>query len=180
MPFPKMAALVGCAETDIVSNAARTADLVRVPWSVLITALQNLPALVPILASYVPVFAGALAFVRWNGGIVLGASVSRHSSPRQHSPLSPVPHFPMATTACPGDKANHVPTVHLAQVLYFLAFAGAFFSPWLLSPSQVRQAVLGSLRTPRSVSRRGWWSEGVCVVVDPPADVLPEHSQDSH
>ncbi|GAA5869199.1 hypothetical protein JCM3774_003978 [Rhodotorula dairenensis] len=103
--------------SDPLLRDARPADVVTVPVRPLAAALRNLPALVPVLASYGPVFAGAVAFVRWNGGIVLG------------------------------DKANHVPTVHLAQVLYFLAFAAFFFSPLLLSPSRVHQALLGSVRT---------------------------------
>jgi hypothetical protein len=53
-----------------------------------------------------------------------------------------------------GDKSNHVPTVHVAQVWYFLAFAAFFFSPHLLGVSQVKQSISGSLQTPRSVGKK--------------------------
>lgn len=50
--------------------------------------------------------------------------------------------------AIAGDKSNHVPTVHLAQVFYFLAFAGGFFAPHLASVRRTRQALVGSFRSP--------------------------------
>lgn len=78
-----------------------------------------MPLLAPVLAPYMPVFVGALAFVAWNGGIVLG------------------------------DKANHVPVLHFPQVLYCIAFVAAFLSPLLLSPRAVWKAakgLVGSLR----------------------------------
>ena len=60
-----------------------TADLVTVPLKLLSLALQDLPALTPVLASYVPVFAAAIAFVRWNGGhIVLGEPAASFTSAR--------------------------------------------------------------------------------------------------
>ncbi|GAA5982340.1 hypothetical protein JCM10908_006604 [Rhodotorula pacifica] len=103
---------------DPLLQKARLGHLVVVPMSVILAALRNFPALLPVLASYLPVFAAALAFVRWNGGIVLG------------------------------DKANHVPTLHLAQVWYFLAFAAAFFAPQVLGVRPVMRALVGSVRTP--------------------------------
>ncbi|KAG0654607.1 glucosyltransferase [Rhodotorula mucilaginosa] len=112
----------GDFSSDPLLRDARPADLVTVPLKLLSLALQDLPALTPVLASYVPVFAAAIAFVRWNGGhIVLG------------------------------DKSNHVPTVHVAQVWYFLAFAAFFFSPHLLGVSQVKQSISGSLQTPSRI-----------------------------
>ncbi|GJN94016.1 hypothetical protein Rhopal_007079-T1 [Rhodotorula paludigena] len=89
-------------------------DFVRTPVSLVLAAVVQVGALIPVLAAYLPVFGAAIAFVRWNGGIVLG------------------------------DKANHVPTVHVSQVFYCIAFAGVFFSPHLLSVARVK-TVLRSL-----------------------------------
>ena len=43
----------------------------------------------------------------------------------------------------PGDKSNHVPTLHIPQLFYFFAFAGAFLTPVLVSPRAVRDALGG-------------------------------------
>ena len=60
---------------SLLDSGDLTADLVTVPVRLLTAALQDLPTLAPVLASYVPVFAAAIVFVRWNGGhIVLGKS----------------------------------------------------------------------------------------------------------
>ena len=75
--------------------------------------LSNPLLLAPIVAWYLPVFIAALAFVGWNGGIVLG------------------------------DKANHVPALHLPQALYFVAFAAAFAAPVAVGPGAVWRAAKG-------------------------------------
>lgn len=61
-----------------------------------------------------------VAFVAWNGGVVLGMS------------LPSTPPYPQLTDA--GDKSNHIATIHLAQMLYIWPFF-AFFSAPLLLPS---------------------------------------------
>lgn len=53
----------------------RTALLVQAPLAIARAALTQLPILAPVIAAYLPVFVAFLAFVRWNGGIVLGAPV---------------------------------------------------------------------------------------------------------
>ncbi|GAA6027157.1 hypothetical protein JCM8097_002439 [Rhodosporidiobolus ruineniae] len=93
-------------------------SLFRTPLSLVHAVLRNPLAVSPILASFLPVFTFAVAFVQWNGGIVLG------------------------------DKQNHIATLHVPQVYYFLAFAGAFFAPRVLSLRKVGRAVKGSAGTP--------------------------------
>ncbi|KWU41141.1 glycosyltransferase family 59 protein [Rhodotorula sp. JG-1b] len=109
------------AAQALIDRLRLVTDLVIVPVKLLTAALQDLPTLAPALASYLPVFAAAIAFVRWNGGHITG------------------------------DKSNHVPTVHVAQVWYFLAFAAALFSPHLLGVSQLKRSILGSLQTPSRI-----------------------------
>lgn len=96
--------------------------------------IANPLLLAPVVAWYMPVFIGALGFVVWNGGIVLG------------------------------DKEHHVPVLHFPQVLYFIAFAAAFAAPVMLSPSAVWKAVKGLAGTPQRVAGSllacvaMWWS----------------------
>ncbi|BGP58367.1 hypothetical protein JCM8202_001868 [Rhodotorula sphaerocarpa] len=108
----------GGTEADPPLRNVRLVDVVLVPARLLVLAGRHLPTALLVAAAYLPVFLAAAAFVRWNGGIVLG------------------------------DKSNHVPTVHLAQVFYFLAFAGGFFAPHLASVRRTRQALVGSFRSP--------------------------------
>ncbi|KAL8287636.1 hypothetical protein RQP46_003494 [Phenoliferia psychrophenolica] len=92
------------------------AAFLDIPFSLVSLAshsVKNLVALSPIIGAYLPVGLLSAAFVLWNGGIVLG------------------------------DKTNHVPTLHVPQLYYFFAFAGAFLAPVLLSPRAVRDAVGG-------------------------------------
>ncbi|BGP43690.1 glucosyltransferase [Rhodotorula kratochvilovae] len=102
------------AVTDPLLADVTPVDLIRTPFSLALAAVSHLPSLFPLLGAYLPVFGAAAAFVKWNGGIVLG------------------------------DKANHVPTIHIAQVYYCIAFAGVFFSPHLISVGKVK-ATLRSL-----------------------------------
>ncbi|KDN50252.1 hypothetical protein RSAG8_01588, partial [Rhizoctonia solani AG-8 WAC10335] len=62
-----------------------------------------LPSLMKTVWPYVVPVAGFASFVFWNGGIVLG------------------------------DKSNHVPTLHVPQLFYFVAFASLFGFPVLIS-----------------------------------------------
>ncbi|GAA6017267.1 hypothetical protein JCM10207_003671 [Rhodosporidiobolus poonsookiae] len=97
---------------------ASSTDLIRTPLALLGAAIRNPLALFPIIAGYAPVFAVFAAFIRWNGGIVLG------------------------------DKQNHVVSIHVPQLYYFLVFAGVFFAPQLLSVSRLlrtTKALAGSL-----------------------------------
>ena len=79
------------------------------------SAPAALPELLSPFMSYIPVFVLFGAFVFWNGGIVLGAG-SRRQSCRIHEFDHCFPH-------CVGDKANHVPVMHVPQMYYFIAFA---------------------------------------------------------
>ncbi|KAF7320168.1 hypothetical protein MKEN_00801300 [Mycena kentingensis (nom. inval.)] len=78
---------------------ARPGDLAK--------AIESLPGVLgDILPAFVPyalVLALFVAFVVWNGGIVLG------------------------------DKSNHIPTLHIPQFYYFFAFSTAFGWPVLIS-----------------------------------------------
>ncbi|KAI5481052.1 alpha-1,2-glucosyltransferase, glycosyltransferase family 59 protein [Pseudohyphozyma bogoriensis] len=89
--------------------------------SLALHSLQHLLLLAPIIAAYLPVFVAAAAFVKLNGGIVLG------------------------------DKSNHVPTIHMTQLWYFSAFAGVFLAPILVSPKAVRHAIGGLAGSVRRV-----------------------------
>ncbi|KAJ2920369.1 hypothetical protein MD484_g153, partial [Candolleomyces efflorescens] len=64
---------------------------------------QIIPQILPAFIPYSLVLAAFGAFVIWNGGIVLG------------------------------DKSNHIPTVHIPQVYYFVAATTFFGWPVLLS-----------------------------------------------
>ncbi|BGP27854.1 alpha-1,2-glucosyltransferase, glycosyltransferase family 59 protein [Rhodotorula toruloides] len=115
---------------------ARPVDLVKTPLAVLRVAFTRLPNLAPVIAAYLPVFLAFLAFIRWNGGIVLGESVLVAS---KTSSLTPLP---------AGDKQNHIATVHVAQLYYLVAFAGVLFAPLVLMPvragcHRVRSACYG-------------------------------------
>ena len=161
--------LLGDVTDSLLDSGDLTADLVIVPVKLLTAALQDLPTLAPALASYLPVFAAAIAFVRWNGGhIVLGKSAHEGLSLslslgklEQTGRLNDTGRICLET----GDKSNHVPTVHVAQVWYFLAFAAALFSPHLLGVSQLERSILGSLQTPRCVGKlpRCWFFWGARV-----------------
>lgn len=67
---------------------------------------------------YIGLLASFVGFVVWNGGVVLGAFV--------HSQIAH-----LLTSI--GDKANHVATIHLPQMLYIWPFI-AFFSAPLIVP----------------------------------------------
>ena len=51
-----------------------------------------------------------------------------------------------------GDKANHVPTIHLPQLFYFTAFSAIFLIPQYLGTRAFEKAVRGLLGTPLFVS----------------------------
>ncbi|KAH7104544.1 alpha-2-glucosyltransferase Alg10 [Auriculariales sp. MPI-PUGE-AT-0066] len=65
--------------------------------------LGVIPALLETALPYAAVVAAFVAFVVWNGGIVLG------------------------------DKSNHIPTMHIPQLYYFFAFSTLFGWPVLIS-----------------------------------------------
>ncbi|GAA5890757.1 hypothetical protein JCM6882_000646 [Rhodosporidiobolus microsporus] len=98
---------------DPFLSSASSGALFRTPFSLVETVLRQPLSIIPVLAYYLPVFAAAGAFVKWNGGIVLG------------------------------DKQNHVATLHVPQLYYFVGFAAAFFAPQILSVGSVKRAVRG-------------------------------------
>ncbi|KAM0750715.1 hypothetical protein T439DRAFT_380588 [Meredithblackwellia eburnea MCA 4105] len=98
---------------DLPLSKARFPDVPASLLSLLLTFLNSIPTLLPILISFVPIGAIFLSFLIWNEGIVLG------------------------------DKSNHIPTIHIPQLWYFIAFEVAFLSPILLSFGAVREAVGG-------------------------------------
>ncbi|KAH7345063.1 glucosyltransferase [Rhizoctonia solani] len=84
--------------------------------------LFSIPAILPWLIKtawpYVVPVVGFASFVFWNGGIVLG------------------------------DKSNHIPTLHVPQLYYFVAFASLFGLPVLMS------AETGIMSLAREVAQR--------------------------
>ncbi len=91
----------------------------------LIHSVLSAPRVLPdVLVNFVPyalVLAAFGAFVVWNGGIVLGMCIEFSAT---GSTL---------TQQFVGDKANHVPALHVPQLYYFVGFATAFGWPALVS-----------------------------------------------
>ncbi|BGP11613.1 glucosyltransferase [Rhodotorula toruloides] len=114
---------------------ARPALLVQAPLAIARAALTQLPILAPVIAAYLPVFVAFLAFVRWNGGIVLG------------------------------DKQNHVATIHVAQLYYLVAFAGMLFAPLLATPWRVRVACYGLVGSPKRAFFSLLALAGICYTI---------------
>jgi len=79
-----------------------SASLSDLPRS-LLSVLKVLPDILPAFVPYTLVLATFMAFVVWNGGIVLG------------------------------DKSNHVPVAHIPQLYYFIASTTFFGWPVLIS-----------------------------------------------
>ncbi|KAF9269957.1 glucosyltransferase [Marasmius fiardii PR-910] len=75
-------------------------------FSAIISAPGVIPDLLPSFVPYALVLASFVAFVVWNGGIVLG------------------------------DKSNHIPALHIPQLYYFVAFSAVFGWPALISGSE--------------------------------------------
>jgi alpha-1,2-glucosyltransferase len=90
----------------------------------LVLSVRSLPSvLLDILPAFIP-YALVLvlfgAFVVWNGGIVLGeAGFTLHRT--------------IVTELRSGDKSNHIPSVHIPQVYYFVAFSTILGWPVLIS-----------------------------------------------
>jgi alpha-1,2-glucosyltransferase len=80
----------------------------------LLVAVSNLSVILPILLSFAPIFVAAVAFLFWNGGIVLGSFVHLYH-------VNEV-----------GDKSNHIAGVNVPQMFYCTAFIAAFSAPILL------------------------------------------------
>ncbi|GAA5841062.1 hypothetical protein JCM3766R1_006654 [Sporobolomyces carnicolor] len=106
---------------DPLLRDARFLDLILTPYSILYLSLHHLSTLVPILLAYLPVFAGFLMFVKVNGGIVLG------------------------------DKSNHVATIHVPQLYYFVAFSAAFLAPHLLETAKIEKTLSSLFGTKRRI-----------------------------
>ncbi|KAG1757259.1 glycosyltransferase family 59 protein [Suillus lakei] len=87
----------------------------------IMSAPKALPELLPAFAPYAVVLALFGGFVIWNGGIVLG------------------------------DKSNHVPSFHVPQLYYFIAFATMIGWPAVLcgegGPLKVATEVISRMRT---------------------------------
>jgi len=90
-------------------------DLVRS----LLSAPQILVDILPSFIPYTLVVAAFAAFVLYNGGVVLGMF---ESNERCSTNL----------TLGAGDKANHIPALHIPQLYYFIAFSTAFGWPILM------------------------------------------------
>jgi len=84
---------------DPPSLDAEPADLLQA----VISAPQVVGELLPVFVPYACVLAAFLAFVVWNGGVVLG------------------------------DKSNHVPSFHIPQLYYFVGFSSLLGWPALVT-----------------------------------------------
>lgn len=93
-------------------------------------ALPIVPQLAISLWPQLALLGSFAAFVVWNGGVVLGKLRTRAAD--------------VATDCLPGDKSNHVASIHLPQLLYFLPFV-IFFSWPVLIPH-----ISALLNNPRS------------------------------
>lgn len=99
-----MLASVGSLRTLCTENGADSTDDVSTALrNVLISAWRRRISTTNISAPYLPIFAAFIAFLRWNGGIVLG------------------------------HKEMHVAVAHVPQVLYFITFATGMLLPALTS-----------------------------------------------
>lgn len=97
------------------------------PWDVILSiwsASTILPDIMPSFIPYALVLALFAAFVKWNGGIVLG------------------------------DKSNHIPVLHVPQVYYFLASATIFGWPVLISGDGGTRALFCDVRARMLGGRR--------------------------
>ncbi|KAH7314252.1 alpha-1,2 glucosyltransferase-like protein alg10 [Rhexocercosporidium sp. MPI-PUGE-AT-0058] len=88
---------------DVPLNNATVHDFVLCVISIAVAAMFQPLLMITRLWSYIGLLASFFGFVVWNGGVVLG------------------------------DKANHVATIHLPQMLYIWPFV-AFFSAPLIVP----------------------------------------------
>lgn len=60
----------------------------KTPLAVAYAAVTSLPSLAPVVSAYLPVCLAFLAFVKWNGGIVLGESFELFSADARLKALS--------------------------------------------------------------------------------------------
>ncbi|GAA5962737.1 hypothetical protein JCM3765_006186 [Sporobolomyces pararoseus] len=107
---------------DPLLQDARLVDLILTPYSLVYLSLHNLSTLAPILTAYVPAFFAFTAFIKINGGIVLG------------------------------DRSNHVATIHIPQLYYFITFSAAFLSPHLLETNKLRKSISSLIGTKKRIA----------------------------
>ncbi|GAA5822563.1 hypothetical protein JCM5353_005482 [Sporobolomyces roseus] len=90
---------------DPLLGQSRMLDLILTPYSIVyLTSTHVQTIFTTVLVHYLPLFAGFAFFLYQNGGSVVL-----------------------------GDKSNHVSTIHLPQIYYFIAFSAVFTSPHLLA-----------------------------------------------
>lgn len=112
-----------------------------------LTVIAERATVFPLIPPYVAGFVGFLAFVVWNGGIVLGQSVSIN-------PLSNLPNwYSLDGPRLTGDKSNHVPAIHIPQLYYGVAFATAFGWPVLFTGRH------GVFRLLKNIYLRSFWTK---------------------
>jgi alpha-1,2-glucosyltransferase len=92
----------GKLSLDWLTDCLRVVDYLSAVADVIMTVFRNIPAVVVNTWQYVTVISLFGLFVFWNGGVVLG------------------------------DKANHVATIHLAQMLYIWPYIFFFSFPIIL------------------------------------------------
>lgn len=110
-------------------------------FSLIVSSITNISSLLPIILAYLPVFVAAGSFVYQNGGIVLGKL-----DQDQHHSRHATKHIVRV-----GDKQNHVSTLHIPQLYYFVAFTATFLSPSILSLNSLRSSVLALYKGKRRI-----------------------------
>ncbi|KAF9056698.1 glucosyltransferase [Panaeolus papilionaceus] len=113
--------------------------LIAEPWD-LLKSVMSAPKILPdILGSFVPYILVLVAFgvfVIWNGGIVLG------------------------------DKSNHIPTLHIPQLYYFISAATFFGWPVLISGSGGAPALIRGVSSRMFGSKsRVLFTSALCMVM---------------
>ncbi|GFZ51637.1 hypothetical protein JCM24511_09404 [Saitozyma sp. JCM 24511] len=102
---PRDEALDGEVTGDVpLAEVRSVGQVLRGLSNLLRTAMMNPGKVARTAGPYIPTFAGFLAFLKWNGGIVLG------------------------------HKELHQPVLHFPQLLYFLAFSTALCFPAVVAP----------------------------------------------
>ena len=86
-------------------------------------------------------------FVFWNGGIVLGTYGALGS-------LCRGPVYWLWLNVFSGDKSNHVPSLHLPQLYYFIAFATIMGWPALISGDRGRKVLVNDVQNRMFGNRR--------------------------
>lgn len=87
--------------------------------------LSKFTKVITISLPYVGLLTGFAAFVKWNGGIVLGKRFTTYICYVHLFICLGCFTYPLLTLAhlVIGDRSNHIPSLHVVQLFYFAAFS---------------------------------------------------------